>query len=177
MHRLVVAATATSLLALAGAAQAGGSGYYGGYSSGYSGGYSSAPSCGCQDQGYEGSGGWSYSYESPYVDLDDAYEGRGYQGYDYAPFETSTYGRDQDWAYEDYGRRDDRYDYGGSYYSRPRYQGYEHDYDRDREYRRPRRYSYRSYHYSAPHYSRPRESAPSYHHRDYGHSSTDGERG
>lgn len=172
MHRLVIAATAASVLALAGAAHAG-------WNGGYSGGYSSAPSCGCQDSGYEGSGGWSYNYESPYVDLDDGYESYGYEGYDYVPFETSSYGRDQDWSYEDYSRRDYAYDDGGSYYARPRYHGYEHDYDRDG--RRPRRYSYRSYHYtprySTPHYSRPRYSAPSYHHRYYGHSSTDGERG
>lgn len=172
MHRLLIAAAAASVLALGGAAHAG-------WNGGYSGGYSSGSSCGCQDSGYEGSGGWSYSYESPYVDLDDGYESYGYQGDDYVPFETSTYGRDQDWSYEDYGRRDYAYDDGGSYHARPRYQGYEHDYDRDD--RRPRRYGYHSYHYtprySAPRYSRPRYSAPSYHHRYYGHSSTDGERG
>ena len=151
---------AASVLALGGAAHAGGSdGYYGG-------GWSSAPPCGCQGgYGDESSGGWSYSYESPYVDEDDFYEGGyGYRG-DYVPFEAPAYGADQDWRYgEGYEHRDYDYDYdrgyGGSYHARPRYRSYGH------AYRAPRTYLYRSYHYSAPTYR-----------RSYGHSSTDGERG
>lgn len=173
MHRLVIAAAAASVLALGGAAHAG---WNGEYSGGYAGGYASGPPCGCQGAGYDGAGQWSQSYGNPYVDEDDGYyEGYGYQGQDYVPYETSTYGQDQDWGYQDYGRRDYGYDYGGSYFARPRYRGYESQYDRG--YRRPGTYGYRSYRYSTPHYSRPRYSEPTYRYRSYGHSSTDGERG
>ena len=172
MHRLIIAAAAASVVAVAGGAQAGWSGQASGWSSG--------SSCGCGGyQGY-GYGDSSYGEQDGYVDQDDLYS-QGYSSYGYVPFDSSTYYRSDEGyrsAY-DYGRSAEGYGRGnydesgyGSYYERPRERYYPRSYSYERHYRAPA-HSYRDYHYTAPHYSAPRYRSE---HRG-GHSSYDGERG